>query len=77
MQESRTLEMNNVQDGIWHGRGDTICISTYGDGGKAFVEVNLPALLPTKSPDPCSVPKVTSKEEDHTWEPNTCPSKNE
>ncbi|XP_075505438.1 protein PLANT CADMIUM RESISTANCE 11-like isoform X1 [Primulina tabacum] len=25
-QESRTLEMNNVQDGIWNGRGDTICI---------------------------------------------------
>uniref|UniRef100_A0A2C9U4E2 Uncharacterized protein n=1 Tax=Manihot esculenta TaxID=3983 RepID=A0A2C9U4E2_MANES len=25
-QETRTLEMNNVQDGIWHGRGDTICI---------------------------------------------------
>ncbi|ERM98390.1 hypothetical protein AMTR_s00072p00053710 [Amborella trichopoda] len=25
-QESRTLEMNNVRDGVWHGRSDTICI---------------------------------------------------
>ncbi|CAA6672016.1 unnamed protein product [Spirodela intermedia] len=29
--ESRTLEMNNVQDGVWHGRSDTICI-----GSKTF-----------------------------------------
>ncbi|OWM91327.1 hypothetical protein CDL15_Pgr000271 [Punica granatum] len=60
-QESRTLEMNNVQDGIWHGRGDTICIGTYGDGDKAFVEVNLPPILPTKSPDPCSMQKITAE----------------
>ncbi|GKD25750.1 PLAC8 family protein [Tanacetum coccineum] len=28
-QESRTLEINNVHDGTWHGRGDTMCIGTY------------------------------------------------
>ncbi|GJR48331.1 PLAC8 family protein, partial [Tanacetum coccineum] len=28
-QESKTLEMNNVHDGTWHGRGDTMCIGTY------------------------------------------------
>nr|GFA88491.1 PLAC8 family protein [Tanacetum cinerariifolium] len=26
--ESRTLDMNNVHDGTWHGRGDTMCIGT-------------------------------------------------
>ncbi|KAI3716924.1 hypothetical protein L1987_68158 [Smallanthus sonchifolius] len=35
-QESRTLEMNNVLDGTWHGRGDTMCIGTYVEGFKAF-----------------------------------------
>ncbi|KAK4758944.1 hypothetical protein SAY87_020245 [Trapa incisa] len=58
-QESRTLEMNNVQDGIWHGRGDMICIGSDGHGGKAFVEVNLPSILPSKAPDPCSMQKTT------------------
>ncbi|KAI4365086.1 hypothetical protein MLD38_021105 [Melastoma candidum] len=38
---TRTLEMNDVQDGTWHGRGDTICITSYGDGSKASVELNL------------------------------------
>ncbi|KAI4365080.1 hypothetical protein MLD38_021100 [Melastoma candidum] len=32
IKEARTLEMNNVQDGTWHGRGDTICITSYSDG---------------------------------------------
>ncbi|MED6122135.1 hypothetical protein PIB30_037017 [Stylosanthes scabra] len=32
-QESRTLEMNNVQDGTWHGRGDTVCIEGFGGKG--------------------------------------------
>ncbi|KMS95211.1 hypothetical protein BVRB_011310 [Beta vulgaris subsp. vulgaris] len=41
-QESRTLEMNNVQGGTWHGRGDTICIGSFGEGGKAFVELHPP-----------------------------------
>ncbi|KAM0054361.1 putative PLAC8 motif-containing protein [Helianthus debilis subsp. tardiflorus] len=35
-QESRTLEMNNVHDGTWHGRGYTMCIGTYVEGVKAF-----------------------------------------
>ncbi|XP_076887614.1 protein PLANT CADMIUM RESISTANCE 7-like isoform X2 [Bidens hawaiensis] len=35
-QESRTLEMNNVHDGTWHGRGDTTCIGTYVEGVKAL-----------------------------------------
>lgn len=41
-QETRTLEINNVQGGTWHGRGDTICIGTLGEGGKAFVELHPP-----------------------------------
>lgn len=44
-QESRTLEMNNVEDGTWHGRGDTICIAgTHGEGGK-FVELHPPHIV--------------------------------
>lgn len=45
MQESRTLEMNNVQGGTWHGRGDTICVGTVGEGRKAFVELHPPPLV--------------------------------
>ncbi|KAK9268230.1 hypothetical protein L1049_010673 [Liquidambar formosana] len=59
-QESRTLEMNNVQDGTWHGRGDTICIGSYGEGNKAFFELHPPAVVSTKSPGPCSMPKNTN-----------------
>ncbi|MED6144388.1 hypothetical protein PIB30_015171 [Stylosanthes scabra] len=33
IKESRTLEMNNVQDGTWHGRGDTVCIDGFGGKG--------------------------------------------
>lgn len=29
LQEARTLEMNNVQDGNWRGRGDTIWVGSY------------------------------------------------
>ncbi|KAK3014351.1 hypothetical protein RJ639_009073, partial [Escallonia herrerae] len=50
-QESRTLEMNNVQDGTWHGRGDTICIGGYGQGSKAFFELIPPPIMSTKSPE--------------------------
>ncbi|KAL5731136.1 hypothetical protein ACHQM5_003894 [Ranunculus cassubicifolius] len=39
-QESRTLEINNVQDGLWRGRGDTICIGRY----KGFVELHAPPI---------------------------------
>ncbi|KAJ9690247.1 hypothetical protein PVL29_012748 [Vitis rotundifolia] len=58
-QESRTLEMNNVQDGTWHGRGDTICIGSYGESSKAFFELHPPPLVSTKSPEPCSMQKST------------------
>ncbi|KAL2932196.1 Spermidine/putrescine import ATP-binding protein PotA [Bienertia sinuspersici] len=40
IRESRTLEMNNVQGGTWHGRSDTICVGAFGEGGKAFVELH-------------------------------------
>ncbi|KAJ9136260.1 hypothetical protein P3X46_033352 [Hevea brasiliensis] len=50
-QESRTLEMNNVQNGTWHGRGDTICIGSYSEGNKAIFELHPPSVISTKSPD--------------------------
>ncbi|KAI8567502.1 hypothetical protein RHMOL_Rhmol02G0127600 [Rhododendron molle] len=54
-QETRTLEMNNVQDGTWHGRGDTICVGGYGEGSKAFFELHPPPIISTKSADPAVV----------------------
>ncbi|XP_043690178.1 protein PLANT CADMIUM RESISTANCE 8-like [Telopea speciosissima] len=68
-QESRTLEINNVQDGIWRGRGDTICIGSYGEGSKGFFELRQPPLIPTKSPDLCSMQKATNGR-DHSWIPD-------
>ncbi|KAJ3705145.1 hypothetical protein LUZ61_008850 [Rhynchospora tenuis] len=51
-QESRTLEMNNVQCGVWHGRGETTCLV-----GSSRIEgiTDLPKLLPVKSPELCSM----------------------
>ncbi|KAJ8423284.1 hypothetical protein Cgig2_007796 [Carnegiea gigantea] len=49
-QESRTLEMNNVQGGTWHGRGDTICVGTFGDGSKAFVDLHPPPRVAAHEP---------------------------
>ncbi|KAJ3670305.1 hypothetical protein LUZ60_010629 [Juncus effusus] len=44
-QESRTLEMNNVQSGVWHGRGETICLVNNGsDINSNFVNVISPDL---------------------------------
>ncbi|KAL7593500.1 uncharacterized protein LOC111906898 [Lactuca sativa] len=57
-QESRTLEMNNVQDGTWHGRGDTMCIGTYVEGVKAF-ELIPPTIISIDSPKPFYMPKNT------------------
>ncbi|CAK9176774.1 unnamed protein product [Ilex paraguariensis] len=54
-QESRTLEMNNVQDGTWHGRGDTIRIGGCGEGSKSFFELSPHPVMPMKCPEPCSV----------------------
>ncbi|KFK35679.1 hypothetical protein AALP_AA4G023100 [Arabis alpina] len=51
-QESKTLEMNNVHDGIWHGRGDTLCIGGYPEG-KAFLELHSPpVIVSTMSSEP-------------------------
>ncbi|KAL0398684.1 UNVERIFIED_CONTAM: hypothetical protein Sradi_2211700 [Sesamum radiatum] len=59
-QESRTLEMNNVQDGIWHGRGDTICIGSFSEDAKAFLELNPRFVVSTKSPELLSMQKTSN-----------------
>lgn len=51
MQESRTLEINNVQDGTWHGRGDTICIGGIRNGSKALPEMIPPPIESIKLTD--------------------------
>ncbi|GMH15808.1 hypothetical protein Nepgr_017649 [Nepenthes gracilis] len=57
-QESRTLEMNNVEDGTWLGRGDAICISTLVDNHKVFVEPHIPlSPIAAQTNDPCETPK--------------------
>ncbi|XP_028120311.1 uncharacterized protein LOC114317744 isoform X2 [Camellia sinensis] len=66
IKESRTLEMNNVQDGTWHGRGDTICIGGYGEGNKSFFQLRPPPSMSAESPDPCSMPKSINVDE-HSW----------
>ncbi|KAL8045907.1 hypothetical protein ABFX02_08G144100 [Erythranthe guttata] len=53
-QESRTLEMNNVQDGIWHGRGDTICIGSVS-------ELTPPSVVSTKSPKVITMHKTSNE----------------
>lgn len=50
--------MNNVQDGTWHGRGDTMCIGTYVEGVKAF-ELIPPTIISIDSPKPFYMPKNT------------------
>ncbi|TKY71608.1 PLANT CADMIUM RESISTANCE 8 [Spatholobus suberectus] len=50
-QESRTLEMNNVQNGTWHGRGDTICIGGFRDESKALYELSPPSIVSIKPTD--------------------------
>jgi len=49
MQESRTLEMNNVQNGTWHGRGDTNCIGGFGEKSKSHFELLPPPIITIKS----------------------------
>ncbi|KAJ7968442.1 Protein PLANT CADMIUM RESISTANCE like [Quillaja saponaria] len=58
-QESRTLEMNNVQDGTWRGRGDTICIGGFGEGSKAIFELHPPPHVSIKPTDHCGMQKST------------------
>ncbi|CAL1397628.1 unnamed protein product [Linum trigynum] len=62
-QEARTLEMNNVQDGTWHGRGDTICVGGYSEGSHAYLQLHPPAIFTTKSPDNSSSPQKVSDDE--------------
>ncbi|XP_020202667.1 protein MID1-COMPLEMENTING ACTIVITY 2 [Cajanus cajan] len=50
-QESRTLEMNNVQNGTWHGRGDTIFIGGFRDDSKALSELRPPSIVSIKPTD--------------------------
>ncbi|KAJ0256787.1 hypothetical protein HA466_0077640 [Hirschfeldia incana] len=51
-QESKTLEINNVHDGIWHGRGDTLCIGVYPEG-KSLLELHSPpVIVSTMSSEP-------------------------
>jgi len=45
LQESRTLEMNNVQNGTWHGRGDTLCIGGFRDERKPLFELRPPSVV--------------------------------
>ncbi|XP_022878045.1 uncharacterized protein LOC111396029 isoform X1 [Olea europaea var. sylvestris] len=58
-QESRTLEMNNVQDGTWHGRGDTVCVGSFSEGNKALFEFSPPFAISTQSPE-CHTMQKTS-----------------
>lgn len=69
-QESRTLEINNVNDGVWHGRGDTICIGRYREGTKAFFELHQPSLMPAVSPKLCSMERPISSD-NHSWNADT------
>lgn len=63
-QEARTLEMNNVQDGNWHGRGDTIWVGSYSmPTGSQNVE---PAEL--KQPVVVTISTEHNRESDgHSW----------
>ncbi|KAL6546687.1 hypothetical protein OROMI_022408 [Orobanche minor] len=58
-QESRTLEMNNVEDGIWHGRGDTICIGSLSEDTKPYFELSPPPSV-VKSPEFISMHKTSN-----------------
>lgn len=68
-QESRTLEMNNVQDGVWRGRGDTICIGNISEGNKEFTALHKTSLLPTKSPELLNMERA-SNVSGHAWNVN-------
>lgn len=69
-QESRTLEMNNVQDGVWHGRSDTICIGSSGNGSKTFPELRQPSAIPLRSPELCGMERAATNKGHHSWSPD-------
>ncbi|KAF3320923.1 Protein PLANT CADMIUM RESISTANCE 8 [Carex littledalei] len=58
-QESRTLEMNNVQCGVWHGRGETICLVS---GSSSEGNANFSKLIPVKSPELCSMDRKVNRD---------------
>eukprot|EP00249_Psilotum_nudum_P016420 c25816_g1_i3 orf=214-1158(+) len=63
-QEARTLEMNNVHDGNWHGRGDTVLVGSYSACGfhhSQPAEMNHPVVI-TVSPDSSSKDSL-----EHSW----------
>lgn len=60
IQESRTLEMNNVQDGTWHGRGDRICIGGFGEKRKGYFELRPPPIVSIKSTNESSLETNTN-----------------
>ncbi|XP_051215402.1 uncharacterized protein [Lolium perenne] len=64
-QEARTLEMNNVQCGVWHGRGDTICLGSNGEGNKAFAALHKSSFVPIKSPELCGMDRISSGADEH------------
>ncbi|CAL5062239.1 unnamed protein product [Urochloa decumbens] len=64
-QEARTLEMNNIQCGVWHGRGDTICLGSNGEGNKAFAALNKASLVPIKSPGLCGMDRTSNAADEH------------
>ncbi|RLM84980.1 hypothetical protein C2845_PM04G26180 [Panicum miliaceum] len=64
-QEGRTLEMNNVQCGVWHGRGDTICLGSNGEGNKAFAALKKASLVRIKSPGLCGMDRTSNAADEH------------
>lgn len=74
-QESRTLEINNVQGGVWHGRGDTICVGKNGVGSKEFNVLHKPSLIPTKNPECCNMERMSNGSGNHSWHVDISPSK--
>ncbi|CAN6219189.1 unnamed protein product [Urochloa humidicola] len=74
-QEARTLEINNVQCGVWHGRGDTICLGSNGEGNKAFAALNKASFVPVKSPGLCGMDRASNAADEH--EPLVPPAQSE
>lgn len=66
MQESRTLEINNVQDGTWHGRGDTVYIGGFNEGSKAFFDLQPPPIAIIKNDDEPGNEKSTDAARDQS-----------
>ncbi|KAF3776249.1 PLANT CADMIUM RESISTANCE 8 protein [Nymphaea thermarum] len=67
-QETRTLEMNNVRDGVWHGRGDTICIGSSGTASGPLLELRQsPIVVTTMSPEVCSMQRPENSDSVHSW----------